>query len=82
VEPIEKESFKFFLISLNYILNIKYSFHSSSFSTIGHLIPYTEQDVVHYAPYARVNALLYAYFEQSISNDDFYDLKQAVSVPG
>jgi len=61
-EPLDKESFKFYLTCLNYILNV---------STFGYLVPNTEQDEIHYAPYIRINDFMRNYFENKIANEEY-----------
>jgi hypothetical protein len=61
-EAYDKECFKFYLICLNYLMNV---------STFGYLVPYTDQDEVHYTPYIRVNDFMRNYFENRISNDEY-----------
>lgn len=65
-DTFDRESFKFFLICLNYIQNV---------SSFGYLIPVTDQDEVHYAPYIRVSDFMRTYFETRITVDEFQELK-------
>ena len=61
-DPLDKESFKFYLVCLNYLLNV---------SSFGYIVPNTDQDEQHYAPYIRVNDFMRNYFENRISNDEY-----------
>lgn len=53
-DPLDKENFKFYLLCLNYTLNI---------STYGYLVPTNETEEVHYSPLIRVNDFIRIYFE-------------------
>lgn len=70
-DPLDKESFKFYLVCLNYLLNI---------STFGYIIPNTDQDEMHYAPYIRVNDFMRNYFEGRIPIEEYQELKIQVSI--
>lgn len=57
-DTLDKESFKFYMICLNYLLNV---------STFGYLIPANDYDEMHYTPYIRVNDFMRMFFENRIS---------------
>lgn len=60
--PLDKESFKIYLLCINYILNV---------STFGYLIPSTDNDEIHYIPYIRLNDFMRNYFENRVTNEEF-----------
>lgn len=70
-DSLDKESFKFYLVSLNYLLNI---------STFGYIVPNTENDEMHYTPYIRVNDFMRNYFEGNIPIEEYQELKLQVYV--
>lgn len=65
-DVLDKESFKFYLICLNYFLNV---------STFGYLIPASDSEEVHYTPYIRVTDFMRNFFEGIMSVEEYQDLK-------
>ena len=57
-DPLDKESFKFYMIALNYLINV---------STFGYIVPANDYDEIHYVPYIRVNDFMRTFFENRIS---------------
>ncbi len=70
-DPLDKECFKFYMICLNYILNV---------STFGYLIPANDYDEIQYVPYIRVNDFIRTFFENRIQQEDYQELKLQVSL--
>jgi hypothetical protein len=69
-DPVDKESFKFYMICLNYLLNV---------STFGYIVPANDFDEVQYAPYIRVNDFMRTFFENRISQEEYQELKSKVT---
>ena len=65
-DPLDKESFKFYLLCLNYFLNI---------STFGYLVPNTDADEIVYTPYIRVIDFMRNYFDGRIPIEEYQELK-------
>ena len=61
-DPLDKESFKFYLLCLNYFLNI---------STFGYLVPNTDADEIVYTPYIRVIDFMRNYFDGRIPIEEY-----------
>ena len=61
-EAMDKESFKVYLICLNHVFNV---------CSFGYLIPTTDNDEIHYAPYIRINDFMRQFLENRVSTEEF-----------
>jgi hypothetical protein len=61
-DSLDKESFKFYITCLNYLVNI---------SSFGYPVPTGEMEELHYQPLIRVTDFMRQYFEGNITGEEY-----------